>query len=121
MKQLIPFLAVTMLLKPFWPLAEYALNYDYIVENLCENKEKPMLNCNGKCFLAKQLAKESGKEKKSPFGSENSKLKLPIIDWFHIQTIDYQSFDFVIHNYEYYHELKSHLYISEVLHPPELG
>ena len=121
MQQLILFLALVMLLKPLWPLAEYALNYDYIVENLCENKDKPMLNCNGKCFLAKQLAKESGDKEKNPFGSEHSQLKLPIIDWLHVQSIDYRPFDFVIHTYKYYHELKSDLFTSEVLQPPELA
>jgi len=59
MNKVIPFLtAIIILLKPFWPIVEYTLNYDYIVENLCENKEKPILKCNGKCYLAKQIAKE---------------------------------------------------------------
>ena len=35
------------------------VNYDYIVTNLCENKSKPELKCNGKCHLTKQLAKAS--------------------------------------------------------------
>lgn len=34
----------------------YQLNIDYIIENYCVNKEKPELQCNGKCHLAKQLA-----------------------------------------------------------------
>ncbi|MFD2589997.1 hypothetical protein ACFSTE_04095 [Aquimarina hainanensis] len=33
----------------------YQLNIDYIVEKYCVNKKRPMLNCNGKCFLNKQL------------------------------------------------------------------
>ncbi|MDO6598162.1 hypothetical protein Q4512_14660 [Oceanihabitans sp. 2_MG-2023] len=33
----------------------YQLNIDYIVETYCVNKEKPTLQCNGKCHLAKQL------------------------------------------------------------------
>jgi len=35
----------------------YAVNIEYVAEELCENKEKPELECNGKCYLSKQLAK----------------------------------------------------------------
>ena len=37
-------------------LAYYELNVDYIIETYCVNKEKPVLECNGKCHLATQLA-----------------------------------------------------------------
>ncbi len=37
----------------------YELNIDYIVETYCINKDKPKLQCNGKCYLSKQLALES--------------------------------------------------------------
>ncbi|OEK09747.1 hypothetical protein A8C32_13475 [Flavivirga aquatica] len=36
-------------------VAYYELNIDYIIENYCVNKEKPELQCNGKCHLATQL------------------------------------------------------------------
>jgi hypothetical protein len=36
---------------------EYYANYNYIVTELCENKDKPFLECNGKCYLAKELNK----------------------------------------------------------------
>jgi len=35
--------------------AYYELNLDTIIEELCENTDKPELKCDGKCFLAKQL------------------------------------------------------------------
>lgn len=43
---------------------DFLINQDYIARNLCENKDKPVLKCNGKCQLAKELAKEEKKEKK---------------------------------------------------------
>lgn len=36
-------------------IAYYELNIDYITEKFCENKDKPQLQCNGKCHLAKEL------------------------------------------------------------------
>jgi hypothetical protein len=43
-------------------VANYELNKEYISKNLCENKAKPMMHCNGKCHLRKQLQKEDKKE-----------------------------------------------------------
>ena len=37
---------------------EYQWNKEYIAQNLCENKAKPKLRCEGKCQLAKRLAAE---------------------------------------------------------------
>lgn len=33
------------------------INQEYIAENLCENRDEPKLNCNGKCHLKKELKK----------------------------------------------------------------
>lgn len=48
--------ATFFLLKPVFPVVDYIINYDYISSELCENKEKPELECNGKCHLKKELA-----------------------------------------------------------------
>ncbi len=36
-------------------MANYAIDFEYISEVLCINKNKPKSKCNGKCHLAKQL------------------------------------------------------------------
>ena len=68
MKRLLGFFFVvlyfTALLRPVMPLAEYLLNQEYIAEVLCINKGKPMLHCNGKCYL-KQQYKEAEQESES--------------------------------------------------------
>lgn len=43
------------MVKPLMPIIEYYANYDYIANVLCENRDKPYLECNGKCYLQKQL------------------------------------------------------------------
>ena len=45
------------MLRPVMPVIDYYINYDYIVAELCENKDKPVLQCNGKCHLTKELKK----------------------------------------------------------------
>lgn len=59
MKKIIVILALFMFFKPVLPFLEYAVFYDYIKNELCENKDKPKLKCNGKCHLAKEMAKAS--------------------------------------------------------------
>jgi hypothetical protein len=43
-------------------VAEYFANKEYISKTLCINKAQPSLGCQGKCYMAKQLQKESEKE-----------------------------------------------------------
>ncbi len=79
MKKCACFLGILFLLKPVFPLFSYVLNYQYIVENLCVNREKPQLSCNGKCHLAKELAKEVDEEKSA---KDSSKKEVKhILEW----------------------------------------
>lgn len=41
----------------------FQFNKNYIAANLCENRDKPVLQCNGKCYLSKKLKQEAEKEK----------------------------------------------------------
>lgn len=72
MKFAIVILSLFMLFKPVLPVVEYVVLYDYIKNELCVNKDKPEMKCNGKCHLKKEMANasDSGKEKsKSNFAS----------------------------------------------------
>jgi len=51
------FVILTIALRPVLPLINYAVNYDYIVKNLCENRNVPQSTCKGKCYVEKELAK----------------------------------------------------------------
>jgi hypothetical protein len=46
-------------------LIHYQLNKEFIAKNLCENRNKPQMHCNGKCHLAKQLKKAEAEESKN--------------------------------------------------------
>lgn len=41
---------------------DYNLRKDYIIKNLCENRFRPDLHCDGKCYLAKRVAVADQKE-----------------------------------------------------------
>ena len=51
-------LYLLVLVQPSLPVLEYLINYDYIVNELCENRDKPILTCNGKCYLGDQVEKQ---------------------------------------------------------------
>lgn len=44
--------------------AGFELNRDYIASNLCENRDKAWMNCEGKCYLSKKLKQVEEKESK---------------------------------------------------------
>lgn len=124
MKQVVLFVAILMLIKPLWPLAEYVVNYDYIVENLCENKDKPFLNCDGKCYLAKQLAKESEGDDKNPFESRLSKTDVQFVISFDTSfnfDLGNQVFSTLLNNFKTSQDLFSALFLTDIAQPPELG
>ncbi|AQG82438.1 hypothetical protein [Spirosoma montaniterrae] len=45
-------------------IAYYHANKDYIARVLCENRDKPQLHCDGKCFLAKRLKASQDRQDK---------------------------------------------------------
>ena len=58
-------------------VAEYTINKDYIARNLCINKEKPKLHCNGKCQLMKKLVE--GENQNSSSNTQTSKIKMDVL------------------------------------------
>ena len=61
-KKMLLILSLLVFIKPVVPVFEYVINYEYIAKVLCINKDKPEMQCNGKCHLMQELAKTSEKE-----------------------------------------------------------
>ncbi len=98
------------------PYIEYEINKEYIAENLCQNKDSPMMNCKGKCYLKKQVKKAEKKEKKqnSFITIENSlfsNLSIKIIEC--IDGFNEINKEFILN------KLYSFQYMSELLKPPQ--
>lgn len=56
--------SVSMNLSGIFVFAGFEMNQDYIAKELCINKNKPQLHCNGKCYLMKKLKQAEDKEQK---------------------------------------------------------
>src|ERR1700733_15629945 len=47
----------------FMVYAGFEMNHKYIAENICINRDKPWLHCNGKCYFMRKVKQEQEKEK----------------------------------------------------------
>lgn len=54
----------------FFICAGFSLNKKYIVSTFCENKNRPWLHCNGKCYLMKKLRQSEEKQKSESRGNQ---------------------------------------------------
>ncbi len=72
MKQLVFIILFSLLLKPVFPLLDYAINYEFIKTELCVNRNNTIIGCNGKCYLVKELAKASETENPMNTDKKNS-------------------------------------------------
>lgn len=57
-------------------MLEFYLNQSYIAKNLCENRARPQLNCNGNCVLSKKLAEEQKKQQEIPQKKTENKAEI---------------------------------------------
>jgi len=46
-------------------VAWYEANKAYVAKELCENKARPQMKCNGKCYLRKQLNKTENNQQQN--------------------------------------------------------
>ncbi|MGO4291211.1 hypothetical protein [Chitinophaga sp. RAB17] len=50
----------------YFVMLDFYLNQEYIAANLCENRDKPAMHCNGKCHLSKKLKEEDKRDQDNP-------------------------------------------------------
>ena len=109
-----------MLVKPILPVLEYVMNYEYISKVLCINKDKPKMQCNGKCHLMKELAKASDAEKPLSTDKKGITSILDVLIFEEIKSFDIIPLCFGTKEKtnSYYSNLYFHLNSASVFHPP---
>lgn len=116
------FLLINMLLTQFSSVCIYAgfeLNQQYIASTLCENKDKPEMHCNGKCYLTKKLKQAEEKEKRQ----EREAQKKSTADTFFVKSNVLLVFPDYFIRKAFSVERPFHLpeSIAEILHPPPVN
>jgi hypothetical protein len=96
---------------------DYALNKKYIAANLCENRSRPELKCEGKCYLCKKIKKENNKDSENSAPRINFKFQL-------LSTLQTESFIFSIPNiartvWPSYQERPCSSFSPSIFHPPQ--
>ena len=103
------------MLKPVIPVFEYVINQDYIAEYLCINKDKPEMDCNGKCYLMQKIQQEN-EEKKQNLPAIN--LKDYPIGFVNILSLQFHT-TLVFKKESFTHpDLYSNSFFASVYHPP---
>ncbi|PHQ56811.1 MAG: hypothetical protein COC16_02345 [Lutibacter sp.] len=109
------------MVRPLIPIIEYHANYDYIANVLCENRDRPFLECNGKCYLEKQL-------KKAGHDNHNHKSTIPSINFEDYPISPLDQFNYQISSNKENYNLKVNTsqnlhqdeYLFSILRPPQL-
>ncbi len=106
------------MLRPIQPCLEYVLNQDYIAEFLCINKDKPELQCNGKCHLVKEIEKQKDQKPLSALSVNMENYPIGFVEFMSLEKPIglYQSNSPLFS----YHTLYNFLYAEENNQPPEL-
>lgn len=99
-------------------IAYYQINKAYITRVLCENRDKPQLHCNGKCYLAKKLKEQQEKQDKQ---TSDRVQNIPVLQLFSspITSFDFLTAQYVPaqeHNFPYH--LASYQAPLSILVPP---
>jgi hypothetical protein len=118
-KNLLLFLSLSILARPVLPVFEYVIDYGYISTQLCINKDKPELHCNGKCHLMKKLAAASENEK--PLSSDKKHAAADHTDWIAHMPVSHEGYFAVAGpavRFAPYGDLYGRLSAVSVFHPP---
>lgn len=92
----------------------------------CVNKKKPMLHCDGKCYLAKQLKKLEQEEKKNqPVPKMPLKLKENVWNSYSQATTDFETNTIELLSEQttdfFYQNTELNSFSGSVFHPPAVG
>ena len=119
-KKLVFILIIAIFLKPIFPVIEYVVNYEYISKVLCENKAKPMMHCNGKCHLMKELVKAAENEKPVSSDKKGYSPVLEVLFFQEINPFAIVPFSFldIGNSSNAYSNLYSNSHLESVFRPP---
>lgn len=115
---LLIFTVLTMNYSRLFVYAGFELNQKYIAANLCENRNKPWLHCDGKCFFMKKIKQAEEKEKSDENQSQKDHIQESFFERssnfkFHTQLLQLISTP--------YHAPVLPLLIKTIFRPPQIG
>jgi hypothetical protein len=104
------------------PIISYAVNYEYISTELCENKNTPEMECNGKCHLKKELAKEIQENNPASESRKVNFAETSLLFYLEISPFIFDEVQFVeeVRNLASYSNLYQKEEVYAIFHPPAI-
>lgn len=107
------------MLQPIMPLIEYQTNKEYIASVLCENRNKPEMACNGKCYLNKKIEKSQNHDSHDHSLPQIDFSKYPVAPLYNIISDIVKVIEIVEISTFFYRQELPVKYTSSVFKPPQ--
>lgn len=108
-----------MVLHPVLPFIEYYTLKEYIIKNLCINRDNPKSCCEGKCYLEKRIKEnnsDNSTEKQNPVVHQLKRIEYNLPEKsnipFFISENTTES-EFLVSKY-------NHIFYNSIFHPPKV-
>ena len=104
----------------FFVFAGFELNHKYIAENLCVNKNRPWLHCNGKCYFMKKIQQAEENEKKQETKKNLTRVEVSIFqEPYQVSFIEPVILETTLRTLPPYTHHYSSSYLSTIFRPPK--
>ena len=99
---------------------DFEIRRDYIVKNLCINRNRPQMHCDGKCYLAKKIAALEEQEKRQAERDYMSQILDHVLDYQDQVTVPPQ-ISYQVHSplsFNYVSPPSTRIPVDDIFHPP---
>lgn len=99
---------------------DFEIRRDYIVKNLCINRNRPQMHCDGKCYLAKKIAALDEQEKRQAERDYMSQLLDHVLDYRASLLVPSQVSYNIQHrlSFNYLTPPAARIPVDDIFHPP---
>jgi hypothetical protein len=104
----------------FFVCAGFELNHKYVAENLCINKDRPWLHCNGHCYFMKKIKQAEENEKKQAEKDNLSRLEISFFqESFTFKFHEPVNLESTVNSFPRYTHYYTNRYIETIFRPPK--
>lgn len=112
------YLALLLVLQPILPFIEYAVFKQYIVDELCVEKDVENSCCKGKCFLEEKVTEANNQKPESENKSTRIQIKSSVFVL--LQNTNLENTVTVVHKTVTMYTINAyHFYSDSIFHPPK--
>ncbi len=104
----------------FFVYAGFEMNHKYIAENLCINRDKPWLHCNGKCYFMRKIKQAEENQKKQEAQNNLGRLEVFFFqEPYQMTFIEPLTLEAHKSTFPHYTHRYSNAYIETIFRPPK--